>query len=166
MKLSVTRSSVLSLFAIAILLAALPDAIRRIAETRNPYLFTHQFFEDLLARLSGPGRLRFILQPTMALLVGIRDGIQDSHVQNAPFLSTLLFAKNNRKDLLRHAFRSTRDLLALAIILDVISQFLIFKRIHPGAALVLGPVLIATPYATARGVTNRIARTLLRARWT
>jgi hypothetical protein len=39
-----------------------------------------------------------------------------------------------------------------------VSQFLIFREIHPGAALIVGPVLIATPFALARGLTNRMMR--------
>jgi len=58
--------------------------------------------------------------------------------------------------LLRSAFASVRNLVAIAIILDVVSQFLIFHEIHPGAALLLGPVLIAVPYALSRALTNRI----------
>jgi hypothetical protein len=49
-----------------------------------------------------------------------------------------------------------RDLVAVAILLDAIAQFLIFRMVHPGAALLLGPVLIATPYATSRALANRI----------
>jgi hypothetical protein len=47
---------------------------------------------------------------------------------------------------------------SIAIILDVISQFLIFQEIHPGPALVLGPVPIAVPYSISRALANRIAR--------
>jgi hypothetical protein len=149
---------VLTTVAIIILLAALPSAIRRVTETGNLYLFTGQFFADIYARLSGAGRIRFILQPAMALFMGIRDGIRDSRIQNPPFLSALLLADSKRKELLHSALRSVRDLVALAVVLDVISQFLIFKRIHPGAALLVGPVLIAIPYVTSRGLTNRIAK--------
>lgn len=48
--------------------------------------------------------------------------------------------------------------MAIAILLDVITQFLIFRDIHPGAALLLVPVLISLPYAVSRALTNRIAR--------
>jgi hypothetical protein len=50
-----------------------------------------------------------------------------------------------------------RDLVAIGIILDAVAQFLIFRQIHPGAALRVGPVLIATPYALARALSNRWA---------
>jgi hypothetical protein len=59
---------------------------------------------------------------------------------------------------MRSALASVRDLVAVAILLDVAAQLLIFGMVHPGAALVLGPVLIALPYASSRALTNRLAR--------
>jgi len=158
MKISFSRSTILVALAAAIVLAAMPSVIRRLIETRDPYLFTRQFFEDMLARLSGPGRFRFILQPTVALFLGIRDGVKDARSGHAPFFSALITQKKDRSALLRSGFASIRDLIALAIILDLISQFLILRRIHPAAALILGPVLITFPYSVSRALANRIAR--------
>ncbi len=157
MKISLSRSSVLTAIAILILLSALPSAIRRVIQTGDPYLFTRRFFEDLWARLLGPGRLRFILQPTAAILLGVRDGKRNSRVRRPPFLSGLVFRRIHRRDLWRSGISSVRDLVAIAIILDLISQILIFREIHPGAALLLGPPLIAAPYSLSRALTNRIA---------
>ncbi len=156
MKISLSRSSILTALVIAILLSTLPGAIGRLVRTGNPYLLTQQFFADILARLSGTGRLRFILQPMAAALLGIRDGKKDSQVGCPPFLLALMYHREHRSDLLRSAFASVRDLVAIAIILDVISQFLIFREVYPGAALVLGPVLIAVPYSISRALANRI----------
>ena len=157
MKISISRSSILSAIAIAILVSALPGSIRRIIQSGDPYLFTERFFEDLWARLSGPGRLRFVLQPTVAVLLGVRDGKRDWRTRRPPFILGLALRRTHRRDLWRSAIASVRDLVAIAIILDIISQMLIFREIHPGAALVLGPVLIAVPYSISRAFTNRIA---------
>src|SRR6267143_1548854 len=62
MKISFSRSAVLAAIAVVILVSALPGTIRRIIQSGDLYLFTRQFFLDLWARLSGPGRLRFIVQ--------------------------------------------------------------------------------------------------------
>jgi hypothetical protein len=35
-------------------------------------------------------------------------------------------------------------------------ELLIFHQVHPGAALVIGPVLITAPYALARAAANRV----------
>jgi hypothetical protein len=155
---SITRSSVLTAVVIAVLFAALPGTILRVVHSGNLYLFTHDFFADLLARLSGPGRMRFILQPTVAILLGARDGVKDARAGLPPFIRALVFQRSQRSALLQHMFASVRDLVAIAILLDVVSQYLIFREIHPGAALLLGPVLIAFPYALSRAMTNRITR--------
>jgi hypothetical protein len=48
-------------------------------------------------------------------------------------------------------------LVAIAVLLDLIAQFLIFHEIHPGAALLLGPVLVGTPYALSRQLGNQLS---------
>jgi len=158
MKISLSRSSVLTALTVAVLLAALPGTIKRLVRTGDPYLLSKQFFQDLLARLSGAGRLRFIFQPAVAIFIGLRDGIKDSRGGRPPFLLALVYHPEHRAHFLRSALASIRDLVAVAIILDVISQFLIFEKVHAGAALVLGPALIAVPYSIARALGNRIAR--------
>jgi len=46
----------------------------------------------------------------------------------------------------------------MGILFDAVSQWLILGVAHFGAAIVVGPVLIVTPYTIARGLTNRLAR--------
>jgi hypothetical protein len=58
----------------------------------------------------------------------------------------------------RTGLRTIRDIIAIGIVLDIVAQLLIFRQVHPGAALLIGPVLIAMPYATARGLANRVTR--------
>jgi hypothetical protein len=143
---------------IALLLAALPGAIRKLIQSGDPYLFTTGFFQDILARLSGPGRLRFILQPIVAIFLGARSGVKDAQAGLPPFIWALCFHGEHRRELLKSMFVSIRDLAAVAILADIVSQFLIFHNVRPGAALVVGPVLITLPYALSRAVTNRLVR--------
>lgn len=67
-------------------------------------------------------------------------------------------AQNIRTQLLRSYYASVESLVAIAILLDISAQYLIFHNVHPGAALILGPVLISMPYALARAFANRISR--------
>jgi len=152
----ISGSSILSGVVIAILVAALPGAIVKIIQTGDLYLFTDHFFQDILARLSGPGRVRFILQPAVAIILGTRSGMKDASAGLPPFLWVLAFHGEQRRELLRSALTATRNLVAIAILLDLILQFLIFHEIRPGAALVIGPVLIAVPYVLSRAFSNRI----------
>jgi hypothetical protein len=128
MKILAYRSWILRATVILIILAILPGAIQRILQTGNLYLFTEHFFGDLLARLSGPGRLRFIVQPVVAALLGARDGVKDARSKAPTFLSALAFHGRHRREMLRNALVSIGDLVAIAVLLDLIVQFLILTR--------------------------------------
>ena len=137
---------------------ALPGAIRKIVQTGDPYLFTTGFFQDILARLSGPGRLRFIVQPIVAIILGAKSGMKDARSGLPPFFWALAFHGEHRRELLKTTLASIRDLAAVAILLDIVFQFIIFHDVRPGAALVVGPLLITLPYAVSRAATNRLVR--------
>ena len=156
--MKLTRSTIITGVAVLVLLAAIPSAIREALESGRIYLFSREFLADIPARLTGPGRLRFILQPTVAIILGIRWGLADARAGRPPCLMGLLFHPLHRREYVRTGLSTVRDLVAFGIILDVVAQFLIFQQVHPGAALVVGPVLIATPYGLARGLTNRVAQ--------
>ena len=156
MKLS--RSTIITGLAAVVLIAAVPSAIRDTFATGRIYLFSWDFLADIPQRLTGPGRLRFVLQPLVAIILGIRDGLADARAGRPPYLMGLVFHGERRWDYLKSALASIRDLLAMGIILDVIAQLLIYRLVHPGAALLVGPMLVCGPYALARGVTNRVTR--------
>jgi hypothetical protein len=158
LKLSISRSSFLTVIVIIALVAAVPFAVAEFLKTGELYILSRRFIDDMVARLNGPGRLRFILQPAVAIVIGARDGVKDARAGSPPFLWGLVFRSRHRLGLMRSALASVRDLVAVAILLDVAAQFLIFRMVHPGAALVLGPMLIALPYAMSRALTNRIVR--------
>jgi hypothetical protein len=153
-----TISTIVTAAAVLILVAAIPSAVRDTFETGRVYLFSSQFLDELPQRLTGPGRFRFVLQPIVAILLGWRGGLSDARAGRPPYLYGLLLGGENRKELLRSGLAAIRDLLAIGIVLDAVAQLLIYGQVHPGAALVVGPVLIGIPYAVARALTNRVAR--------
>ncbi len=154
--------TIITLVAVVILLAALPSAVRDTFETGRIYLFSRQFLEELPQRLTGPGRFRFILQPLVAILLGLRGGLGDAREGRPPYLYGLFMSGEHRRELIRSGLTAVRNLVAMGIVLDAVSQLLIYGQVHPGAALVVGPVLICLPYAAARALTNRVARLLHR----
>lgn len=158
MKMKLTRSTIITGLAVLVLAAAIPSAILEAIESGRIYLFSWDFLADIPKRLTGPGRLRVILQPTVATILGILGGRVDARAGRPPYLYGLLFHAAHRREYLRTGLAAIRDLVAIGILLDVVAQYLIFRQIHPGAALVVGPVLIATPYALARALSNRWAR--------
>jgi hypothetical protein len=96
----------------------------------------------------------------VAIILGLRGGLADARAGRPPYVSGLLFDPLHRREYVRTGITTVRDLVAIGIILDVVAQFLIFQQVHPGAALLIGPLLIGAPYAFARAVTNRAARML------
>ena len=152
-----TIVTVLVLLAIAI---TLPIAIIDTFEKGRVYIFSRQFLEELPRRFTGPGRFRFILQPVTAMLLGIRGGLRDAKAGHPPYLFGLLFGAERRGELLRSGAAAIRNLLALGIIMDIVFQMVLYHSVHPGAALLVGPILICFPYALSRALTTRFARNI------
>jgi hypothetical protein len=149
---------VVTAIAVLILAAAIPSALQDTLDTGRVYLFSREFFGELAQRFTGPGRLRFVLQPLVAIVLGYRDGRSDARAGKQPYLYGLILGGEDRRELLRSGMAAVRTLVAVGIVLDALAQLLIYRLVHPGAALVVGPVLICIPYAVARALTNRLAR--------
>jgi hypothetical protein len=153
-----TISTAVTVVAVLILIAAIPSAVRDTFETGRVYLFSRQFLDELPQRLTGPGRIRFVLQPLIAIFLGLRSGIADARAGRPAYLYGLIVGGADRREMLRSGLVVVRDLIAIGIVLDAVAQLLIYGQVHPGAAVVIGPVLICVPYALARALTNRLAR--------
>jgi hypothetical protein len=156
--LKLRGKTIVAVVALLVIATAIPFAIVDTIEKGRVYLFSAQFLEELPQRFSGSGRLRFILQPLLAILLGVRGGISDTKLGNPPYLFGLLFTSGQRRNLLRSAGEAIGILLAMGIILDVVFQLILYREVHPGAALLIGPILICTPYALFRALTNRLVR--------
>ena len=154
------RETIVTALALLVVVAAIPSAIVDTVETGRVYLFSRQFLEELPQRFTGPGRFRFILQPLLAILLGVRGGLADAKAGNPPYLFGLLFAAGRRRELLRSGAAAIRTLIAMGIVLDVVFQLVIYHSVHPGVALLVGPILICAPYALSRAMTTRLARSL------
>lgn len=113
--------------------------------------------DNLVARLIGEMSFRFILQPAIAIFLGIRDGLMDAKAGTPPFIADLIFNPKNRERQLKSAFHRLLTPIIVATVLDAIAQHLIFGRINPLGAVIVGTLVMGLPYALARGVSNRIA---------
>lgn len=146
---------VLAVLTVLALALSVPGSLRDAWERGGLYLFSREFFEDLPRRLTGPGRFRFILQPAIAFALGIKAGRSDARAGRPPYLYALLLGSEGRGDLVKSAYRSIAHLVLAGVLVDSVCQWLILGASYPGAALVVGPVLIALPYAVARALANR-----------
>jgi hypothetical protein len=146
---------VLACLTLLVLALSLPAAFRDAYDRGGLYLFSRAFLEDIPKRLAGPGRFRFLLQPALAAALGVGAGRADARAGRRPYLYALAFGNQIRGDLLQSSVESIAHLLLMGILLDAVCQWLILGVSYPGAALVVGPSLIAVPYAVARTLASR-----------
>ena len=154
------RDTIVTVLAILVIAIALPFAIVDTFEQGRVYIFSRQFLEEMPQRFTGPGRLRFILQPVTAIVLGILGGLRDAKAGHPPYLFGLLFSSGHRREFFKSGVAAIRNLLALGIILEVVFQLILYQSVHPGAALIVGPILIGIPYAISRALTTRFARVI------
>jgi hypothetical protein len=121
-----------------------------------------RFWDDLIGRIGGPMSFRLLLQPTMAMIFAIRDGLKDAREGRPAYFYSLFTEPENRRSRLREGFKAVSRVFALAIIMDLIYQVIILRWFYPLQALIVAFVLAFLPYILVRGPVNRIARFLKR----
>ena len=114
--------------------------------------------DTLEAMLGGPGSLRFLVQPIIAIALGVRDGRRDAAAGLPPYVFGVLFVPTARSTELMTGLRTLAKPLAVAVALDAVLQYVILRSVRLWHAVLAGTILIALPYVLARGLTNRHAR--------
>ena len=112
--------------------------------------------EGIIIRLVGPMSLRLVIQPAIALLLGIRDGRMDAKEGEPPFIVGLITNSRDRKAKLVSLFKSLSKAIIIAVILEVIVQYLLFGQVHAIGVILYASFFLIVPYSLARGVTNVI----------
>ena len=121
--------------------------------------------EDLLARLvenlgdrvSGPMKFRLILQPIMATIFAVRSGLLDAREGRPPYFWAIFTDPVNRREMLRDGWKAVGKVFILAVIIDVVYQYMVLRWIYPGEAIIVAILLAFVPYLLVRGPVNRIA---------
>lgn len=115
-------------------------------------------WQNLVERPSGPMAFRFILQPVMATIAAVIDGIRDARTGSAPYLATILTDPANRVANLREGVISTARIIILGVGMDLIYQYIAFGTFFPGEAAFVAILLAFVPYLLLRGPFARLAR--------
>jgi hypothetical protein len=114
--------------------------------------------EDLFARLDGPLHFRFFVQPLVAIIFAVIDGIKDAKTGKPAYFWALLSTREDRKELVREGWKSVGKVFIVAMILDVIYQMKVHSSVYAGELLIVAFVLAIVPYLVVRGPVNRIVR--------
>jgi hypothetical protein len=118
--------------------------------------FLSTFWTDFLARFDGPLHFRLFVQPLMAILFAVRDGMRDAREGRSAYLWTLLTDAAQRRYLLESGWQGISKVFVLAVALDVVYQLIVWREVKPLQALLTAAVLALIPYALLRGPVNRV----------
>jgi len=123
-----------------------------------------RFWTDMIERADGPMAFRFYLQPTMALITALIDGIKDAKAGRTPYAWLLAHSHaDDRIVVWREGITATARILLLGVGMDVIYQFRLFGGFkYPAEAFVIAVLLAFLPYLILRGPITRIASLWLR----
>jgi hypothetical protein len=121
-----------------------------------------RFWDQLIAQPSGPLAFRLILQPIMATILAILDGVKDARTGRPPFLRTILSDPSQRAAYIREGLKRVSRVIVFAFVMDAIYQAMVLHRFYLGEALVTVFVLAVLPYLLIRGPVDRIARRRVR----
>jgi hypothetical protein len=116
---------------------------------------------DIVTRPGGPMTFRFILQPAMAAIAALRDGIKDARLGRRPYLLALLRGvrgPEGRRGRLWEGIISTGRILVLGVVMDLIYQLAFLQTFYPAESALIAILLAFLPYAFLRGPFERVAR--------
>jgi hypothetical protein len=112
--------------------------------------------ENLFSRLDGPLHFRFIMQPSMAIIFAVIDGIKDAKLGRPAYLWAMVKNPKQRSELLKIGWKRIGKIFILAVILDAIYQIKELHWFYPGETLIVAILLAIMPYLLVRGPINRI----------
>lgn len=122
---------------------------------------SQRFWSDIRGRADGPMTFRFFLQPAMAAIAALPDGIQDARSGHSSFFWTALWNPGQKTGRLRQGLVSTARIMLLGIAMDVIYQLRVFETFYPAESIVIAILLAVVPYFVFRWIVERVARTWL-----
>ncbi len=111
-----------------------------------------------MGRVTAPMSFRLVLQPAMAILFAVRDGLKDVREGRPPYFFSVFTDPSHRRYLLGEGFKAVARVLGFAVLMDAVYQFKVFRWVYPGEALLVALILAFVPYLLLRGPVNRIAR--------
>ena len=120
--------------------------------------FIQRFVQGFMSRLEGPFSFRMIVQPLMAVIFALIDGLKDAKWGKPAYLWAVVSNPEHRQELLKSGWKSFGKIFILGIILDVVYQLKVHQPLNVGGVIIAALVLAVLPYMVLRGPVNRLAR--------
>jgi hypothetical protein len=111
---------------------------------------------EIIGRAHGPFAFRLVLQPLTVAFLAARSGWRDARA-GRPAYGWAVAASADRPKLLREGWAEIAKVFVVAIVVDVIYEGIVFRRVSLGRNLIVATLLALLPYPLVRGSVNRIA---------
>ena len=121
-----------------------------------------KFWDDLVARTSGPLHLRFYMAPAICLLYAARAAIRDAKKHVPPYLFRLLVTSKQRRAIVMEGWKDIGKVFVIAVMTDFAYQFVMIfafkkmEKLYPLESLIVALILTLLPYILVRGPLNRL----------
>jgi len=115
-----------------------------------------RFWDELLARPSGPMAFRFYLQPAIVIILAFRDGYRDAESGRKPYLWSIVHDPLSRKARLTEGIRAVARVLLLGTTMEIIYQVWVIGGFRPLEMITIVILLAFVPYLIVRGPAGRI----------
>jgi len=112
--------------------------------------------ENFSGRLTGPLNFRILLQPIMAVVIAVIDGIKDAKGGKPAYFWAIFAGSAQPKELIKSGWKSVGKIFILAVVLDIVYQLKAHSRIYPGEIIIVSILLAILPYVLLRGPVNRL----------
>ena len=125
--------------------------------TLHEFLAPH--LDMLLGRVDGPMAFRFIMQPIVAIILGIRAGLRDARAGRSAYSFWPAFLGLTRaRELLQIAWTDVGTVFVVAYGLDILYALIVLRWVYPVQSLIVAISLALIPYLLVRGPVTRIVR--------
>ena len=116
------------------------------------------FWAEIAARPDGLFAFRFYLQPIMATLLALRDGIKDAREGDTPYFWTVVSDPTRRAASLKEGVTATARVIGLGFAMDAAYQYFVLGAFRPLEMIVVVLLLCFVPYLLLRGIFTRLAK--------
>jgi hypothetical protein len=117
-----------------------------------------RIWTNLVGRISGPLSFRLVLQPAVATFLAIQAGLRDARAGRPPYIWAIFAHPDERRGLLREGWAAIGKVFVLAVVIDVVYQYIALRWVYPGEALLVAFLLACVPYPLIRGLVDRLVR--------
>lgn len=131
------------------------SAVRRPTAVQG---YLNHLGEHLLGRVRGPLKFRIVLQPMAAAVVATRAAIRDAQKGHPAYGWAVLTDPARRAGLLREGWSDVVKVFVAAVIVDLIYQVIVLRRIYLEQSIIVAVILALLPYPLVRGLLNRVVR--------